>query len=402
MSDINVLSRTQTIVVNPSSKNVSVINAGPQGPPGGAGSLTEEQAVDAVAAAMVGENNIDVTYDDPAGEISVSDIPDIVIHDWINEGWTPFTERLISNDAGGSASQTISVVSGRGRISNSATPGNVRKGYLRSGTDWMNSEITSLWYGGDYFSSGGTNPATMQGGHIHRAYVDGTGKWRAIVVTNNIFASDVNVVNCNVWNSDLTQPDASQLTLGSNGGQRVYSVEHLQRSPRVISVKRIVFGGSFNEYCIVPRDGHGLTVGMMCTVAVENDGTFNVATAAAIQNVFDGKILMTDAEAGGAVSIKAENGLIVPTSESARRWWPYWVKSRLVGSKCSVKVWRLGDPEPDWSNTNAVNTYDFAAANIPTPNAQYPDEIGQCGLVGAHIRNTRFFEYGYFSARKIA
>lgn len=41
MSDITVLSRTQRIIVNPVNGAVSVVNAGPQGPPGLAENLTE-------------------------------------------------------------------------------------------------------------------------------------------------------------------------------------------------------------------------------------------------------------------------------------------------------------------------------------------------------------------------
>ena len=38
MSELNVVSRTQRIIVEPSSRSVSVINAGPIGPAGPAGS----------------------------------------------------------------------------------------------------------------------------------------------------------------------------------------------------------------------------------------------------------------------------------------------------------------------------------------------------------------------------
>lgn len=38
MSEINVVSRTQHIIIEPTSKSVAIINAGPQGPAGPAGS----------------------------------------------------------------------------------------------------------------------------------------------------------------------------------------------------------------------------------------------------------------------------------------------------------------------------------------------------------------------------
>lgn len=49
MSEINVISRTQTIIVEPTSGSVSVINAGPPGPGGPTGQVSTaamDQAID--------------------------------------------------------------------------------------------------------------------------------------------------------------------------------------------------------------------------------------------------------------------------------------------------------------------------------------------------------------------
>jgi hypothetical protein len=396
MSDISVLSRTQIIRVNPTSRAVSVINAGPQGPGGPAGALTEEMAVDAAAGALIGENNVEITYDDIAGEITVRDKPDLVTHDWNVQGWTPFDEILVSDDVGSHTSQTTSVANSRGRITNSGTQGNLRKAYKRDDTLWMDSEITSLCYGSDVYSSSGTNPCTAQGGHFHRGYVDGSGVWRAIMLSNNIFGTDANRINANVWNSS----PSAVLSLGTNGGAKVYTDDHLQRKANIIGVNRFVFGISFNEYFVMPKN-HGLEAGVSCTVDADLDSTFDIATAQAIFGVSARGIQFQDMEGGAAVASKYESGSIIPTSASARRYWPYWLKSRLIGSKLSVKVWRQYDPEPDWGDPVAVFTCDFAGANVPTPGALYPDQPGYCGVLGAHIRNTRYFEYGSFSARKL-
>lgn len=54
MTEINVISRTQIIVVEPTSGSVSVINAGPQGPAGPTGGVPIEdfQALEARVAAL--------------------------------------------------------------------------------------------------------------------------------------------------------------------------------------------------------------------------------------------------------------------------------------------------------------------------------------------------------------
>jgi hypothetical protein len=265
----------------------------------------------------------------------------------------------------------------------------------------MDSEITTLCYGSDNYDSAGTNPATPQGGHFHRGYIDGSGIWRGIAVNNNIFLTDANVINANVWNSDLTQVPASQLKIGSNGGVKTYDAAVLQHSCFVMGVRRLVFGVSYNEYFVSPANANGIEAGQLVTADVQLDNTFDVATAQAVAGVDVGLVRIQDAEAGAAVTHKFESGTITATSKSGRMWWPYWIKSRLIGSKLSVKAWRYGDHEPDWSDTRFVNNYDFAGANIPTPSAQYPSSPGACGLIGNHIRNNRWFEYGYFSCRRL-
>lgn len=407
MKDIVVLARTQRIVVNPMSRAVSIVNAGPVGPAGVAGStggLTEEQTIDAVATSVVAGDNIDVTYDDTPGTITVAFKPEAVEHNWDSDGWTPFTDVLINDDVplGNSSSQTKSVVAGRGRVTNSNTQGSMRFGYARDDTLWMDSEITSLQYGADVFNTGGTNPATPQGGHFHRGYFDVNGVWRAIVVDNNIALSDVNVVNGNVWNKDPSQTAGqAQFKQGSGLEQKTYSADHLQRALKIVAVDRFIFGVSINEYHVIPENRHGVTAGTEVTVTVSLDSTFAVASATAIGGVGPGLVSLTDAEAGAAVGYKVESGIVLPTQASARRYWPYWIKSRLIGSKLWIKVWRHKDPEPDWSNTDAVFDMDFAGANLPTPNALMPVDPGYCGLIGAHIRNTRYLEFGRFSCKKL-
>jgi len=324
-----------------------------------------------------------------------------ITHNWVDDGWTPFVTQLVNDgDSGGASSQALSVVGGRGRITNSFTDGNVRVAYERLGTDWADSEVCALWFGGSIFDSG---TATPQMGHFHRGYVDEDGRWRAVVVSNNIFLTDVNVLNQNVWNHDPSEPvGQAQLDLGTNSGSKTYSAEVLRRHLQVRAVDRVVFGGVSNRYWVLPSHAYGLVAGNAVTIDVD-DATYDVASATALGSVdaVNGLVSLTDAEAGPAEPLKVNTGTVVPTTAGARRWWPYWVRSQLIGSILRVKVWRYQDPEPDWSDTNHVATADFAGANDPEPGARMPTGVGRCGLVGAHIRNSAFVEYGHFSARQL-
>lgn len=399
MTDVTVLSRTQIIKINPTSRAVSIVNAGPQGPPGG---LTTEQAVDAVATALVGGNETEITYDDPGGTITIDHRRDEVVHDWNVDGWTPFNTILINDDVptGTPGTQTLSVVNSRGRITNSGTQESMRIVYEHDDTLWMDSEVTSLWFGSDVFNNTGTNPALPQGGHFHRGYYDEDGNYRVIAISNNIFLSDVNVINANVWNHDVTEAPPGGLDIGTNGAQKAYSDIHLLRQARICGVNRFAFGSTYNEYQVTPGL-HGFSVGEMVIADALLDATFDEATPKAIAGAAVGMIQIVDTEAGPNVTAKFEAGTITGSSIHGQKYWPYWVKSRLIGSKLWVKVWRYLLPEPDWADPNAVFTADFAAANNPAPDALYPDEPGRCGLVGNHIRNNRWFEYGYFSAKKL-
>lgn len=335
-----------------------------------------------------------------------------VVHDWTVDGWAPFVEQLVSNDGGGTraAEQTLSVVAGRGRVTGHAGTGDgsLRVAYEREGTDWENSEVLALWWGGSVFDSG-TSGATPQLGQFHRAYVGADGRWRAIVVTNNIFASDVNVVNQNVWNHEPTNPVDDELELGSNGGSKTYSDATLIRQLSIRAVNRLNFFGWLNQYSVTPQHLYGLAVGTPVTIDSQ-DATFDYATATAVAGVDTGSgtVSMTEVDTLSAVSVKFDSGLIVPSSASARRYWPYWVRSQLVGTRLRVKVWRYLDAEPDWSSTDHVVTQDFSltgvtppVAGTPEPNARMPQGVGRCGLIGAHLRNSAYLEYGHFEARRL-
>lgn len=63
MSTINVLSRTQKIIVDPASSQVTVINAGPIGPGGPAGVSGTVEGLDAAIQAHVDDTTPHPVYD---------------------------------------------------------------------------------------------------------------------------------------------------------------------------------------------------------------------------------------------------------------------------------------------------------------------------------------------------
>jgi len=363
-------------------------------------------------AAQVSDS-VEVATAEATATVAVAAAPatPAVVHDWTQDGWTPWVTQLVNNgDAGGTiADQALSVVGSRGRITNTDTDGNVRVAYERLGTDWLDSEILCLWNGASVFDSAGV--ATPQMGQFHRGYLDDDGVWRAVVISNNIFLTDVNVVNQNVWNHDPTEADGqAQLDLGTNGGSKTYSNAALRRHLALRARSRFDFGGWTNQFQVEPLHLYGLTASIPVTVD-SNDATFDQVTAAAPISVDNatGIVNMSEPTTLSAVSLTVDNGNIVPSTESARRWWPYWVRSQLIGRKLRVKVWRYMDPEPDWADTNHVVEQDFArttglgggVAGIPEPGALMPETVGRCGVIGAHIKNSAYIEYGHFEARQL-
>lgn len=71
MSDINVVSRTQHINIEPVTGTVTVINAGPMGPAGPPGGVTLEDVRDDLANVLVAGPNIIITPDDLNDTITI-------------------------------------------------------------------------------------------------------------------------------------------------------------------------------------------------------------------------------------------------------------------------------------------------------------------------------------------
>ena len=301
-------------------------------------------------------------------------------HNWVRDGWLPWVP--VPVNPSGDTVYTDSVAGVRGRVTGTGTGGNRREWRLRRSTNWVDSEIVSLWWGGSVFDS---DVALPQMGHVHRAQLGDDGRWRTVVVTNNIFGSQPNTVNQNVWESE-----DDTLTLGSNGQAKTFG--ELDRALTVVAVQRLNFGGWLNQHVVTPAHRYGLAIGDVADVT-SLDSTF-AGSGVAVTAVANGLVTFSETTTEEAVARKVDSGAITPTNASARRYWPYWVRSQLRGDVLKVKAWRYMDPEPDWGSTTSVQDVDFAGAADPGPNATMPTGPGLCGLVAAHLRNDAYMEYG--------
>jgi len=314
-------------------------------------------------------------------------------HNWVRDGWGPWSEVVVSASGSATSAYTVTPL-GRGRITGQAngTDGNRRTWMLRRGTTWVDSEVCSLWWGGSIWQSGaGTPNATPQMGHVHRAQLGADGRWRGVVITNNIFLSTADTVNQNVW-----ETEAEALFLGAQGGSKVFPVG---RTLGVLGVSRFQFVDWFNNYQVTPSHLWGLQVGDLVTIDV-GDATFDTtSTAVSGVNANQGTVNLVEDSATEAVDFKIETGTMAP--EPHKRFWPYWVRSELRGDILRVKVWRYGETEPDWGSSTNVKIVDFTVEDAepgqggrPEPDATMPTGPGACGLVGAHLRSSAWMEYG--------
>jgi hypothetical protein len=315
----------------------------------------------------------------------------VVVHSWRKDGWTPFDQFTISVDR--STTNTVSVNEDRGRITSAGTDGSFREIRAHEDTNWEDSEIVSLWWSPSVMDTG---TATPQMGHVHRFKEISPGVWSGYVVTNNITFSAYSTWNQNIWQTNLTT-----LTLGSNGGNKVFT-DALNRQLGVQAVSRFTgFGLWFNDYRVVPNHLWGLAAGDVVSADV-GDATFDETNLAVnAVNTIVGNVQLNENTVAQQVAVaqKFETGTITP--QSHRRWFPSWVKTQLRGTVLRVKVWRYMEPEPDWGQASNVVTFDTAGAGNPAPNATAPTGSGLCGVVGAHLRNSAYMEYGDMTFRKL-
>jgi hypothetical protein len=314
-------------------------------------------------------------------------------HEWGESTWDPFQVETINPS--GSDSFAYSVVSGRGRVTGTGTGGNRREAALhRSALFGDQSEVRSLWWGGSMWDTGGSG-ATPQLGHIHGAWLDDLGVWRGYVVTNNIFLSDQNTINANLWSWPNRGPDPNGLVLGSRGASKVMPVD---RQMALVGRARVFFFGWLNQYYVSPPERLvGLVPGLDRITIDSLDSTFDeTSILVAGVDVAASNVSVVEAVHTSGSGRTTDSGTVTPVG--ARRYWPYWMATVLDGPVMRAKCWRLGDPEPDWSDPTNVVTADFVGANLPTPAVdRIGPRRGYSGVIAAHLRNGAYLEFGDLS-----
>lgn len=302
--------------------------------------------------------------------------------------WPGFTGLTVNTD--GTATRPA-LTSGGYRATATApasTDGNRRDLLLADDTVLADSEICTLNIGGDVYDSGGSGQ-TAQMGHAHRVVEISPGTYRAIVITNNIFLTAADVINCNVW--QFNGGAAASLILGSNGASKTYG-QRLDRQMQLTSRQRVDLFDVAIFSVSEPWKLIALAAGELVTTDSQN-AAFDFANAALASVDYSlGTIAVPDATAAD-VAPTFDYGTITPAPN--KRVWPYWMKSRVIGTKAYVKCWPYGRAEPAWSDSSYVLTADFAGANNPSPLiAAPPSGEGQAGLVIAHMRNSHTMIYG--------
>lgn len=310
--------------------------------------------------------------------------PDAVIrHRFADDGWTAFQEAPVTLD--GDNVFDLSVVNHRGRIASDpgSTEGNSRFFYLRDGTRWPDSDITSLWWGPSSFTtSGDVNRPQM--GHVHGAYVGDDGRLRAAVVWFNIFGATLpNGLLMNMWEADGTN-----LWLGASTGNGP-STNAVDRAALVLWAQRFTFGFTFIQARLHPHwaadtlvagstgdlagmaqsslNGTGLTV----TGGAEHQGMIQLQVPTAAD--------LTDAVAGGTW-----------TPDPIRRVCPYYVRSRWVPPVMMIKQWAYGRVEPDWGGPHTA----VATISVDADTLMVPDGPGMSGFAAGHAWAGSSMEYG--------
>lgn len=325
--------------------------------------------------------------------------PEVVEHLWVRDGVKGFTNIPITVSAKVDAGPNLlSAKVDRGRIRSTAGSkgGNQRECWLRAGTTWADSEITSLWY-----PPSGMDPATCtpQMGHVHRVSNDG-GKWSGVVIDQNVFSFLFRSTFMSVWTwgpGGFTIPAKAALA-----GQ-AWAI------PIVRGVQRVTNElGTFRVYLVDRLCG--VEEGDTIDVAGCEDQRFN-GTNLHVHGVTGAPkpavgatgptIYVRVAEPAPDIAQKPQGGYVTLTPPSAdsinpRSIYPMWVTSRVVGSTVMLKKWYGDDPEPIWGDPEHTKYFE-----IPKSQANRLAERGACGLLSNHLRNDGWIEYGDAVFRKL-
>jgi hypothetical protein len=383
--------------VGPEGPQGPVGAVGPQGEPGPG--LPEFDALEARVDVTEADNtsqdlaiaNIQATY---ATQSSV-DAALGVVHDWDLFGWTPFTEVVISAD--GSQDFTKTVENGAGKVAGTlAGNGNHREAQLLAGTDWVHSEMTSLFFSPTGWVSGGA-----QQGHIHRVREVSPGLWEGIAIWTGVFGTDYRGLNIRGvrWNGTTLFQSDGDLAVSSDAN-------FIDRAMLIRAIERINFGGKIQQYRLVdPEKLLHMVAGDIVDAESFADTSFN-ETDVALAGVdhTTGNISIADPAAGPDVALtNVAQGRIMPDSTNGqKRWTPYWLSTRVRGTSTTAQVveakrWKPEDREPDWGDSRVLRRNIASNANVPAL-AVGP---GHCALWIAHFISTSSGKFGKVTAKEL-
>jgi hypothetical protein len=319
----------------------------------------------------------------------------VIDHDWDMHGWAPFTPVTITEDAATSASQ--SVVGGKGVLTGAGVGGGDRIAYLRSGTEWLDSEITSLIIGPTGWV--GNN---AQQGHLHRIrpISPGSTTYEAIAVWTAVFGGGYNLLN-----TQNVRFDGTSLLQGGGPGASSADAGYIDRTARITAIDRFQFINWISEYTLADAAllSH-LIAGDLVTITGTADATMNETNVAVLgqANIATSQVQVQDPAHTTAVPLTFSGGSIVPTSNE-KKYCPYWLSTRVRGgSAASVtgqwKRWRHNEPEPPWSDPRVQTFTCVPDVDIP---AGPPAAAGFCGLWNAHVSNGSTTQWGPVRFRKL-
>lgn len=337
---------------------------------------------------------VDVELSGPDADLSVGGeltiggegVATVARHDWAVRGWRGFTPVTITAD--GAQAFTATSSSGKGIVTAAAsTAPNLRVAYLRDGTSWRDSVVTSLLHGpiADWDGS------NAQQGHVHRVREISPGQWEGIAVwTSVVFGGDYSFLHCNSVRFDGTTLLQGTAPVGTFG---TTDAAYIDRSANITAIERTTTLGSyFNDYRLLRPHLLNVDAGDIVTIASVADTSFNQADIALLLvDKPKGTVRVVDpSDTTLQAYLAVKNGTVTPSSvDLQKRWAPFWLSTRVIGGTASsvtveAKRWRPDEPEPGWSEPRVQRGAVTPSASL----ASLAVGTGRCGLWAAHMHTT--------------
>lgn len=320
-----------------------------------------------------------------------------VTHVWDRDGWDPFTASTMTEDGDQSFDQTV--VNGRGVLTGvedliegpPAVGGSLRVAYLREGTLWTDSEITSV-----VWSPTGWDGTNAQQGHLHRIREISPGTYEAIMIwTSVVFGGNYRTLHCTAvrW-------DGTSLPQGGGDAASAADSDYIDRQVRVVGRQRVLSTVAILTFT-PPGYLRHLEAGDLVDLA-DITGGISDETDVAVDDVDDrGRLQCTTVESGDVTFGAVNSGSITPASDQ-KRWTPQAMSTRVEGGDedsltVAIKRWRPEEPEPDWSDARVRHA--SVATDVDVP--ELPVGPGLCGLFGGHFYDQSTGSWGDVRFRRL-